>query len=165
VVNLLDQSERSVFLKVTALRGDEVVYGEGQVVGDTVGNYFQVTRAARTDHFSPSNYFYVFPMRKGGTWTMKASQKSGERTYDLNVKLMVGAEEEVATPAGKLRGVRIDREALWKQHDGSASGVNTWTYWYSSAVKRFVVAEWQNVTSDGKVLAKERYELTAYDVR
>jgi hypothetical protein len=77
----------------------------------------------------------------------------------------VGGEEEVDTPAGKLHAVRIERESRWKRRNGAASGINTWTYWYSSAVKRFVAAEQQNVTTDGKVLASERYELTAYDVR
>jgi uncharacterized caspase-like protein len=165
VVNRLDQSERKVFLRVTALRGDEVEYGQGAVIGDTVGNYVRITRDARTDVFSPSNYFYVFPMRKGGTWTMKASQKTGERNFDLEVKLKVGGEEEIDTPAGKLRGVRIERETHWQQRNGAASGINTWTYWYNSAVKRFIAAEQQNVTTEGKVLASERYDLTAYEVR
>ena len=35
----------------------------------------------------------------------------------------------------------------------------------NSSLKRFVAAEQQNVTTEGKVLASERYELTAYNVR
>lgn len=165
VTNLLDQKERRVFLRVSALRGDEVEYGQGTVIGDTVGNYVRIKHESNTQNFSPSNYFYVFPMKKGGTWTMKASQRTGERTFDLEVKLKVGGEEEIDTPAGKLRAVRIDRESRWKQRNSTASGVNTWTYWYNSAVKRFVAAEQQNVTTSGKLLASERYELIAYSVR
>jgi hypothetical protein len=165
VTNLLDNTERKIVLKVTSVHGDEIVYGQGQVKGDLVGNYTHVVRHGRTDDFKPSNSFYVFPLRNGGTWTLKAFQKTGERNYDLEVKLKVGAEEEVDTPMGKLRGIRIERESTWKQRNGPSGGVNTWTYWYNSAVKRFVAAEQSNVTTDGKTLARERYDLVAYDVR
>ncbi|HUL95533.1 MAG TPA: caspase family protein [Usitatibacter sp.] len=165
VTNLLDNTERKIVLKVTSVHGDEIVYGQGQVKGDLVGNYTHIVRQGRTDDFKPSNYFYVFPLRNGGTWTLKAFQKTGERGFDLEVKLKVGAEEEVDTPMGKLRGIRIERQSAWKQRNGKSGGVNTWTYWYNSAVKRFVAAEQANVTTDGKTLARERYDLVAYDVK
>lgn len=165
VINQLDQSERKVVLRVTALHGDEVEYGKGSVKGDLVGNTMHIARPERTDEFRPSNYFYVFPLRNGGTWTLKATQHTGERVFDLQVKLKVGGEEEVDTPMGKLRGIRIERESAWKQRNGKAAGVNTWTYWYNAAVKRFVAAEQANVTADGKTLARERYDLVSYDVK
>jgi len=56
-------------------------------------------------------------------------------------------------------------EAEVLQRNSAASGVTTWTYWYNSAVKRFVAAEMSNVTADGKVLAQERFELASYEVK
>ena len=165
VVNLLDGTERRVTLRVTALKGDQVEYGKGAVLGDTVGNYIRLVRPARTDEFSPSNYFYVFPLRQGGTWTLKATQKVGAKQFDMEVKLRVGTEEQVETPLGTMRALRVDRESRWKQRAGDSSGVDMWTYWYSSAVKRFVAAEQTNVTTAGKTLVRERYELTSYEVR
>jgi hypothetical protein len=117
------------------------------------------------DEFKPSNQFYAFPMRKGGHWDLKAAQKSGDRNFDVVVKLSVAGEEEVETPMGKMPGLHITREAHWKQHNGATSGTNTWNYWYNSAVKRFVLAESVNTTSEGKVLVRERYELTGYEVK
>jgi hypothetical protein len=104
-------------------------------------------------------------MRPGGSWNVKTTQVTGDRNFDVQVKLTVAAEEQVETPAGKLPGLKITREATWKQKNGSGSGVNTWTYWYNSAVKRFVAADYTNVTTDGKVLARERYELASFDVK
>ena len=74
-------------------------------------------------------------------------------------------EEEVDTPVGKLKGMHVVRESHWTQRDDKRTGVRTWTYWYNAAVKRFVLAEDANVTSDGKVLWRERWELVAYDVK
>ena len=165
IVNLLDQTERKATIKVTAIRGDIVEYGNGQLLGDLVGNFVRTTRAGHTDEFLPSNQFYAFPMRPGGSWTLKAAQKSGERHFDLQVKLTVAGEEQVDTPAGKLPGLKITRESAWKQGGGAISGVSKWIYWYNSAVKRFVAADYMNVTSDGKVLARERYELASFDVK
>jgi hypothetical protein len=165
VVNLLDQSERRATFRITAIHGDVVEYSNGATLGDLVGNFTHVTRQGRTEEFRPSNQFYVFPMRSGGTWTLKGSQKAGERNFEQQITLKVGVEEQVETPAGKLPGLHIVRESHWKQRNGAASGVTTWTYWYNSAVKRFVVAEMSNVTAEGKVLAQERYELASYGVK
>jgi hypothetical protein len=43
--------------------------------------------------------------------------------------------------------------------------VNTWTYWYSGAAKRWIVAEESNVTTSGKQLRNQRYELESYNVK
>jgi len=47
----------------------------------------------------------------------------------------------------------------------AAGGVNTWDYWYSPQVKRWVRAETTNVTNDGKVLSHESWELVSFNVR
>ena len=104
-------------------------------------------------------------MRTGAAWDLASVQTVGQRTYDLKVNLKVGAEEEVDTAMGKMRGLRVERVTHWKQRQGVASGVNTWTYWYNANVKRFVLGETKNVTDKGKVLQHERHELASYEVR
>jgi hypothetical protein len=89
----------------------------------------------------------------------------GARTYDLDVSVKVGDEEEVETAAGKMRGIRIEREARWKQRGSDNAGLSTSTYWYNSAVKRYVLAEFSTVTASGKVLVRERQELVSYAVK
>ena len=78
----------------------------------------------------------------------------------------MGGEEDVTTPAGKFRAVKIDRKVSWKQRaKPSDAGVNSFTYWYSGAAKRYVVSQNTNVTASGKTLQSERWELESYKVK
>ena len=165
VTNLLDSTERRGTMRVKAIQGDEVFYANGNV-GDVVGNMSRVVRPGGVvEVMQPSNQFYLFPMRTGSSWDLASVQEVGARTYDLRISLKVGAEEEVDTAMGKMRGLRIERVARWKGRDGKSAGVNTWTYWYNANVKRFVLGETRNVTDAGKVLQHERHELAAYELR
>jgi hypothetical protein len=165
VVNKLDGNERTSNTRVTRVQGDEVAYANGNL-GDTVGNMMRVSRGdGRVELLTPSNNFYVFPLKQGSTWDLKSFQEIGERQIDMQIKLTVGVEEEVQAPAGKFRALRIQRVSTWKQRNSKAGGTNTWTYWYNSAVKRFVLAEATNVTTDGKTIQHERFELVSYDVK
>ena len=165
VVNLLDQSERRGTMRVKAIQGDEVIYANGNI-GDVVGNMSRVVRpGGLVENMQPSNQFYLFPMRPGSTWDVVSQQEVGGRHFELKINLKVGAEEEVDTPMGKMRGLRVERVAQWKGRQGAASGTNTWTYWYNANVKRFVVGETKNVTDKGKVLQHERHELVSYELK
>jgi len=165
ITNLLDKTERQGRMRVTAIKGDEVFYANGNV-GDVVGNMSRVVRQGGVvEEMHPSNHFYLFPMRSGATWDLTSVQTVGNRTFDLKVNLKVGAEEEVDTAMGKMRGLRVERVTHWKMRDGKASGVNTWTYWYNANVKRMVLGETTNVTDAGKLLQHERHELASYDLK
>ena len=128
-----------------------------------------MTRVVRSggvvENMQPSNQFFVFPMKQGATWDLKSVQEVGARTFDLTITLKVGAEEEVDTAMGKMRGIRVERVTHWKARLGPAAGINTWTYWYNSNVKRFVLGETKNVTDKGKVLQHERQELASYELK
>lgn len=165
MVNKLDQSERTYLIKVSRVQGDEVTYSSGNI-GDALGNLTRITRSEnRVELWTPSNGFYVFPLRPGSTWDLKAFEEFNERQYDIAIKLTVGVEEDVETPAGKFRALRIERVAQWKQRNSKAAGVNTWTYWYNAANKRHVLGEMTNKTADGKVLQHERHELVSADLK
>ena len=166
VVNLLDRSERKGHMRVKAIQGDEVFYANGNI-GDVVGNMSRVVRpgGAVVEVMKPSNQFYLFPMRPGATWDLASVQQVGDRMYDLKIKLTVGAEEEVDTAMGKMRGLKIERVTHWVARGGKGSGVNTWTYWYNANVKRMVLGETRNVTDAGKVLQHERHELASYELK
>ena len=152
-------------MHVKAIKGDEVFYANGNI-GDVVGNMTRVVRPGGiVENMQPSNQFYLFPMRQGATWNLTSVQEGGKRTIDLKIELKVGAEEEVDTAMGKMRGIRVDRVTHWKARVGPASGVNTWTYWYNANVKRMVLGETKNVTDKGKVLQHERHELASYELK
>src|SRR5206468_3801937 len=141
VTNHLDQSERTYTMKIAEIRGEDVVFTNG-ARADLVGNSLRFTRAdGKTELFDPSNLFYAFPMRSGKSWTRKTVQKVGDRTYDLSVKVTVHGEEEVQTAAGKMKTMKLTREATWKERDKDNAGLNVWTYWYNGGLKRWVVGE------------------------
>jgi uncharacterized caspase-like protein len=165
VVNELDQTERRTVMRIREIHGDEVVYSNGSL-GDLFGNFTRVVVSdARTDDFKPSNYNYVFPLKSGDSWKFKSLQTSGQRVMDLDITIKVGDEEEVTTPAGRMRGLRIDREVRWKQRKSDNGGVNQRTYWYNAEVKRYVLTTQSNISTTGKVLVRERQELVSYSVK
>lgn len=165
IVNLLDGSERRSQLSVKDIQGDEIHFTNGNIA-DAVGNNIRVTRTGgRIETYQPSNYFYVFPLKAGNAYTFKVLQEVEGRKTDLTVKLKVVGEEEVDTPLGKMRALRLERESRWKERERPNGGVRTWTYWYNGGVKRFVLAEDTNVATGGKLLSRERYELVEYDVK
>jgi hypothetical protein len=84
------------------------------------------------------------------------------RVVDSQVKLTVIGEEEIEVPAGKMRAMKVERVANWKQRDSENGGVRTQVYWYNGAVKRVVLMEDKNVTFKGKTLLHERHALTSY---
>lgn len=165
MVNLLDQSERQSVQRIGDIRGEEVRYVNG-AVGDAFGNYTRIVRSeTRADEYSPSTHHYVFPLKTGESYRFSVVQTTPDRVYDLDERIVVGPEEEVDTPHGKVRGIRIEREIHWKQRDRDFAGVDRWVYWYNSAIKKHVLAEQTNTTATGKVLAKTRQELVTYSVK
>ena len=166
VRNLLDQSERMATTKVREIRGAEVLWNNEQT-SDLLGNFVRSKKGESRHTHTPSTHMYVFPLTPGAKYTLPVVQDiDGKRQYDMDVTIAVVGEEEIATPAGKFRAVKIDRQVRWKQRGKpSNSGVNTYTYWYSGQAKRWVVSEQNNVTSEGKRLQSERWELDSYQVK
>ena len=164
--NLADQSERPLTMTVRGLRGAEVVWNAEQT-SDLLGNFVRSKRGENWHVFSPSAHMYVFPLNPGARFNLTAEENvSDKRIFDLDIRIAVQGEEEVSTPAGKFRAVKIDREVKWKQRDKPAhAGTNTFVYWYSAEAKRFVIAENTNITSAGKTLSRERWELESYNVK
>jgi len=169
VTNLADGNERRFEVRVTEVRGEEVHLANGNVL-DLYGNNVRQKRGNAVDTFTPPSAWYVFPLRPGNTSVVKTIQKStytdGRETLtDTEVTLRVVGEEEVEVPAGKIRAIRIERVARWKQRDSENGGVRTQTYWYNSAFKRMVLFEDKNVTLKGKTLVNERTALASHELK
>ena len=164
IVSQIDQGERLVTFRIDDIKDDEVRYANGNV-GDLIGNFTRIKRGERIEVYRPTNYFYVFPMKAGAEWEAKVQEEHGHRLTDFVVKMKVLGETQVETSQGKVKAMHVVRESHWTQRDDKRTGVRTWTYWYNAAYKRFVQAEDRNITSDGKVLWHDRWELVSYDVR
>jgi len=165
--NLADQSERKVNMTVKEVRGSQVIWNGGQT-SDLFGNFIRNKSGEAWTTHTPSTHMYVFPLNAGARFVLANEQnvEDGKLIYDNQVEIAIVGEEEIATPAGVFRAVKIERKVTWKQRDKpSNAGVNTWTYWYSGAAKRWIVAEESNVTATGKQLRNQRYELESYKVK
>ena len=164
--NQLENRQSRSVLEVKDVQGAQVYWQDGNI-GDLVGNLTRVKRGSDWRLYTPSSQMYVFPLNPGSAFMLKAVENVKQNvTFDLEVKIAIGGEEEVTTPAGRFRAIRIDREVKWVQREKPEyAGVNTWVYWYSGAAKRFVVATQSNVTSKGKQIQLDRWELETYKVR
>jgi uncharacterized caspase-like protein len=167
VRNLNDQSERRNVMTVKEIRGAQVVWHADQT-SDLFGNFTRSKLGESWHVFTPSAHMYVFPLNPGARFSLTQEQvvDGGKRIYDNKVHIEVLGEEEITTPAGKFRAVKILRKVDWKQRDlASNAGTSSWTYWYSADAKRWIVAEESNVTVQGKQLANQRFELESYTVK
>jgi hypothetical protein len=165
VRNLLDQSERTNTMRVREVKGSEVLWNADQTT-DLMGNFTRSKRGETMRTYAPSSQMYVFPMNPGANSTLKVVETAGKVVYDLEIRIAVAGEEEIDTPAGRFRAVKLAREVAWKRRDKpDQTGVNKWQYWYAGAAKRWIVAEHTNVTAAGKTLASERWELDSYSVK
>ncbi len=162
--DLLTGNERRITVKVAEVNEDEITLVGGGIL-DHVGNFLRTKAGDQVTVYKPSSQNYAFPLRTGGTWTLTYSQDRDGRSYDNKVKITMGGEEDVATPAGTLRGVKLERITQWKERSKDNAGTHTMTYWYSGPVKRLVAADIRNVTSSGRVLTHERHELEKFEVR
>jgi hypothetical protein len=162
--NLLTGTERKSVVRVADVGAEEVRFESGNVT-DLVGNTVLQVSGDRVTRFSPSSQLFAFPLRTGGTWTLNYKQEYDGRTFDNKARIVMGGEEDVATPGGTVRAIRLERTVQWKERGKDNAGTHTMTYWYSGAVKRIVVADMKNVTSTGRVLLHERHELEKAELR
>ncbi len=165
VLNQLDNSERRYTLRVKEIRGGEVHYANGNV-GDLFGNNTRITRVdGQVETWTPSVQSILFPMLPGSSFALKSVQRLGERTFDIDIDLKVLGEEEVETALGRMRGMRLERVARWKQRGRDHGGVNNWTYWYSAQTKRYFLSEQTSTTTSGKLTLRERQEIVDYALK
>jgi hypothetical protein len=165
VTDLQSGATRRLTVKVSEVRAGEVRFSGG-AISDRTGNWIRSIAANGTaSDYHPPSIWYVFPMVPGASLTSEYVQSAGDRKFDTKVTLKVTGEEDLDTAAGRIRAVRVERHAQWRQLGSSRSGTHHATLWYSGMVKRYVVSEVTNTTSEGKVLLKERTELESYEVR
>lgn len=159
----LNRGQRMLTLKVTEIRDDEVVFNNTSIT-DLNGNLIRHPQGDRMRKYTPSTLFYLFPMTQGASWTLKHTDEAGDRITDVEVQISVKGEEEVSTPAGKMKAIKVERIGNWRQRKTGSTGISAWTYWYTAQVKRWVRAEWTNTATGGRVLNRETQELQSYRV-
>lgn len=160
----LRKSTRTVKREVANIRGGEVEYKDERVT-DLNGNILRQRQGDGLRTFTPNSMFFIFPMTPGIGFTGKVVDTRGDSVSDQEITLKVVGEEDITTPLGTFRTLRVERSINWTARSSGNTGVSRVTYWYSSQVKNFILYEWSNVTSAGKPLSQETMELTSFNVQ
>ena len=108
----------------------------------------------------------MFPLTSGLTWSgISVEQVDEDYASDLDTKISVIGEEEIDTPMGRFKTVKVERVAQWKNRKSGKTGTSRWTYWYTSQAKSAVRYERSNTTSEGRVFIRETQDLIAFSVK
>lgn len=164
VTNQLTGDVRSQRRQVVSIGDNQVVLDNG-TVRDLSGNTLRETVAGKLRRYTPSTLSFVFPLTPGLAWSGKAVEQGEDYVSDFETKTRVVGEEEIETPFGRLRTVRVERSVAWKNRKTGRTGTALSTYWYSSRTKSSLRIERSNTTSEGRVFFKETQELTAFAVK
>ncbi len=163
--NELTGDVRTAKRTITAISGDTVTFDNG-IVRDLSGNVLRERVGGKVHTYTPSTLFFVFPLTLGLSWSgVSVEQVADEYASDLNTKISAVAEEEIDTPMGRFKTVKVERVADWKNRKTGKTGTSRWTYWYTAQAKSPVRYERSNTTSEGRVFIKETQELIAFAVK
>lgn len=165
ITNQLTGDVRTNKAKIASISGDTITFENG-VVRDLSGNVLRekVGGVART--YTPSTLFFVFPLTPGLTWSGVAVEEAEDGyVADLNSKISALAEEEIDTPMGRFKTIKVERVVEWKARKSGKTGTSRWTYWYTSQAKSPVRYERSNTTSEGRVFIRETHEMVAFAVK
>ena len=165
MTNELTGDVRTAKRSITSISGDTVTQDNG-VIRDLSGNILRERIGGKLHTYTPSTLFFVFPLTPGLSWSgVSVQQVADEYAYDLNTKISAVAEEEIDTPMGRFKTVKVERVADWKNRKTGKTGTSRWTYWYTAQAKSAVRYERSNTTSEGRVYVKETQELIAFAVK
>ncbi len=159
--NELTGEVRQYRRSIAKIDADGVTMDNGWV-RDLFGNTIKEWWNGKLRTFVPSAMFYLFPMTPGASWSGRVIE--GGDGYDgiNDITLRIVGEEEIDTPMGRMKGIKVERSGDWKNKKSGKTGTTRWTFWYHGPAKSGIRFERSNTTSDGKVLVKETQELVAF---
>jgi len=149
--------------RITAITEHEVIYNDGTLVTDRLGNMLRTPQGAV---WSP-NQTAPFDFAVGKRWNTRfrvIPPKGGNSTVELELRIV--DREKITVPAGTFYAFRV--EATGWQTGSSVGGRNLhvrwdWKTWYAPReVRRPIAFEWFNHHVSGKILRATRTELVAF---
>jgi hypothetical protein len=164
ITNELTGEVRTARNSITKMDAETITLDNG-AVRDHVGNTRSEWVSGKLRTYQPSAMFFVFPMSPGVSWGGTVLDKSDDYAGTNDVRIRVVGEEELDTPMGRLKALRIERTWEWRNTKSGKTGITRWAYWYHGPAKQALRYEKTNTTTEGRVLAKETQELVAYGVR
>lgn len=157
VVDLLTKIEQSPFRqRVTEVNDREVLYNNGQVITDLLGNLRKSARGARWG----ASQFYASEYSIGKKWVTRYPVYFADGSEDVvELDVHVVAQETVRVPAGSFSCYRVEA-AGWIRGRGLSL---EYRYWVApDRLPRFVAFESLEKNRSGKLVKTDRTELVGY---
>ncbi len=164
ITNELTGEARTVRRSITKA-DDETVTQDNGLVRDHSGNTRSEHIGGKLRTYQPSSMFYVFPMSVGVSWSGIITEGGDDYTGTNDVRIRVVGEEEIDSPLGRLKTLRIERAGEWRNTKTGRTGTTRWTYWYHGPAKQALRYQRSNTTAEGRLLIKETQELVAFNVK
>lgn len=142
--------------RITNIIEDQVIFNDGRVVTDLFGNQI---KTGNGNVFTGAQYF-VPNYEVGKKWATRFTVTyPGGEVREFEIDFRVAARETVTVPAGKFDAFRVEGSG-----GGRGGRVNVYVnpkYWMAPGI-RWPVAKENKRQANGRVIAYERIELTAY---
>jgi hypothetical protein len=158
VIDLFTKIETSAYVnKVTQITEDQVVFSDGALVTDLLGNLIR-NRDGRT-YIGFQLFISEYTVGKKWTTRFRVTQPNGT-TSDSDYEFKVVGREKVTMPAGTFDAFRVEGEGWARGSFGSNS--LKFNYWTAPGIRRPLASEVYQRNMSGKILTNERTELTAF---
>lgn len=145
-----------VTTRVTSISEDEVVFNNGILVTDLLGNSLSSLRGGTRDR---GRQFYIAEYTVGKRWTTRFGGASAQgKPLVIEYDMKVVSKEAITVPAGTFQAFKV--EARGSNNLGHQL---EYVYWVApELVRRPIVYETLFKNQQGKVLQSERNELVSY---
>ena len=146
---------RQIGGKITAVTDDEVIYGNGRLITDLLGNYIKTPNGNKF----AGQQLYVADYSIGKKWTTRYRlTKPDGVNLDTHVDFKVIAKEQITVPAGTFDAFKVEGRG------SNIRGTNlNFTYWIApEQARRPIVSITDIHNRRGQVMSSERHELIAY---
>jgi uncharacterized caspase-like protein len=160
-IDLLTRLEvRNYRQRVTAITDSEVIFNNGAVTTDLLGNPILTPQGIR---FSGSQFF-VPEFSVGKRWSARYQRiMPDRRKFDVEYDFRVTSKEAIQVPAGSFEAFRIQGSGWTRANDDSGSIQLQTVYWVAPGVRRGIARETMaRHASRGNITDSVRQELLSY---
>ncbi len=150
--------KRTYTYRITAVTDAEVVFNDGRLVIDLLGN----TRKQPGGDVVTQSQYYIPEYSVGKKWTTRYKLiKPDGRAVHGEYKFKVVGREIVSVPAGKFNAFHVEGNG-WGEDTRAQLRLE---YWIVPEIARFIARTYQRINRAGKTTNNERTELVAYPRR
>ncbi len=150
--------QRAYGQRVTAVNADEIVYNDGRLVTDPLGNVLQQADGITysSNQQIPAEFFV------GKRWRTRFTASGGARgDVRSEMDFRVVKRERITVPAGTFNAFRVDGQGTWIRAT-QLYRVTSRTWFAPEQVRRFVARDYVRTIGRGQDAVAERIELMSF---